>query len=369
MMNTDDLQRLVQTNLEELERVRLQQQEEFAALRRRYIRGVGSTALILLAGAGLLWSGGAGGPLLVLAIIVTIVLSIVAAVSYHKKTAVPKQALKNRVKEEVYQKAVKHWYPEMTYHPKQCMPEATYKDAGLFGNYDIYNGDDYIKGHLPSGAALSFSELDVKAEDRDGNNNHSVSVVFKGLFFVLELPTNCQSTVKILPDVAERGMGKFGVFLQQKLGKLGHGQSKLVYFEEYPDFEKEFVVYSQDENVARQLVTPTLVQRLSQLRALTKGIALSFSGNQLYLAASAKEDFLAVDTSVALTGPNLLNKLVEDLDYALQLMNHIEALSNAGANVTPRSIIPPSAKESPKTPQKSSVQYKKSKSKDNPFLM
>ncbi|MGH1335357.1 MAG: DUF3137 domain-containing protein [Aureispira sp.] len=371
MINTNDLQRLVQANLEELEQVRLQQQEEFAVLRSRYFRSVGTIVLLVFLGAGLLFNSGAGAPFLVLGLIISVALSIIAAVMYHKKTGAPKQALKNRVKEEIYQKAVTHWYPQMTYHPKQHIPEATYKAADLFGNYDIYDGDDYIKGNLPTGQALSFSELDVKSEDRDGNNNHSVSIVFKGLFFALELPTAVHSTVKILPDVAERGMGKLGVFLQGKLGKLGHGKSKLVYFEEHPAFEKEFVVYSQDEAIARQIITPTLVQTLLQLRELTQGIAVSFSGNQLYLAASAKKDFLGVDTSIALTAPNLLNKLVEDLDYALQLMNCLEELSRFETEGGQGQIIPPTTQKqkTPKAPQKSSVNYKKSKSKDNPFLL
>ena len=211
--------------------------------------------------------------------------------------------------------------------------------------------------------------LEVQSESTDADNSTSVSTVFKGLFFVVELATTIEGTVKILPDVAERGMGKLGVFFQKKLGKLGHGKSQLVYFEEYPVFEKEFVVYSSKESLARQLVSPQLVELLQKIRTKTKGIALSFAGNQLYLAASSKREFLEVNIKQDLTASPFFQQLLEDLHYSLELIQCLEQLSlleietkGSRQPIQPLQKIPP-------TPQKSSLSYKKSNSKDNPFLL
>lgn len=369
MVDISTLQRLVAANLNELEQVRLQQQEQFIALRRRYFRRVGVVFLLLLLGTGLMMNqGDVWIPLMALTIIVTVVLSIVSIVMYFKKIATPKQLLKDRVKEEVYQKVITHLYPNMSYQPKQHIQEAIYKDAGLSGEYDIYKGDDYFEGTLSNGQPLSFSELEVQTKEKDGDNNYNVSTVFKGLFFKVSLPENFAATVKILPDVAERGMGTIGVFLQKKLGKLSQGKSDLVYFEEYPVFEKQFVVYADNEEFARQLITPSLVQVILQLKAITEDIALNFSDDYLYLAVSAKDNFLEVDITKKLTNPSLLDHLVEDLHYSLQLMDYLTQLSsNKIEKTSGQQIIPPTTQ---KTPSKKSVlSFKKSKSKDNPFLL
>lgn len=373
MIDTPTLQRLIQSNLEELERARLQQVAEFAALRKQYSIRVGGAALLLFMGALVIMNINRGDGILGAgAAFISLGLFIVALAVYHSKTKAPKQVLKDRIKEEVYKTAIAHWYPEMIYQHQEKIQEETYKAADLFGRYDIYKGDDYFEGTLPNGLSLAFSELEVKAEDRNSHNSNSISTVFKGLFFVLQLPEAIPATVKILPDVAERSMGKLGVYFQKKLGQLGHKNSHLVYFEEYPAFEKEFVVYGEEEAFTRQFMTPALVDTLSQLGEETKELALSVSGKQLYMAVGTKEAFLKVAIDKPLTSTAFVNALVVDLNYSLQLVNYLTKLtesmrlvdSSGGRAETP-SVPPKKEKE----PVKSNLNYKKPSAKDNPFLL
>lgn len=366
MINRDSLQQLVRANLEELEQVRLEQEKQFTAWRQQY--GLGTMGVALLSFLCCLLLGGEnGGGFWVIAVILSIVVAIVAIVLYYKKTKPFREALKDRVKEEVYRKALAQWYPQLTYYPQQFLSEKIYKEAALFGSYDIYKGDDFFEGRLANGHKVAFSELEVQSEHRDSDNNTSVSTVFKGLLFVTELPTAWRGSIKILPDVAERGMGKLGVFFQKKLGKLGHGKSQLVYFEEYPAFEKEFVVYSSEELLARQLLSPQLVELLTTINAQAKGVAVHFSGDKLYLGAGSKREFLEVNVKQSFTAPHLLNQLFQDLTYSLELLQCLEQLSNLNLEQVRQPITP--LQKKPNTPQKSSLSYKKSNSKDNPFLL
>jgi hypothetical protein len=367
MIDIQEVRKEVYTNLVALEQERLQQQKDFGQLRQHYAR-ILSLVLLLLFGTLMLGinSGiveiGMLGPFMLMAILVTVIM----VGYYYRKTGKIKEAFKNRVKETVYRQVIARWYPQLTYYPQQFMAESTYKAANFFGTYDIYKGDDYLVGQLSNGQEISFSELDVKS---DGGDNGEFTV-FKGLFFAVELTNNIATTIRILPDSAEKGMGKLGVFLQEKLGKLRHKGSQLVYFEEFPIFEKAFVVYSQDETIARQFVTHSLVKVLMKLLSLTESIALSFSEKQLYVAVSSKQAFLEVDLKHPLNSDKLWNQLVEDLNYSLQLVQGLEQLSNSTTNnkgtAAQKVAIPTSIQ---KKPSKGSVSYNKSKSKDNPFLL
>lgn len=367
MIDKNSLQQLVKANLEELERARLQQEEQFAIWRKQYEwRAGGLSLLLFLGGIGGLFAEEGKAGYMIVAVVLVIIVSIIAMAMYYNKTKPFRQKLRNRVKKEVYKKALAQWYPHFTYHPQQFLSESTYKEAALFGAHDIYKGDDFFEGSLSNGQKVTFSELEVQSESTD---TAPASTLFKGLFFVVELSTTIEGAVKILPDVAERGMGKLGMFFQKKLGKLGHGNSQLVYFEEYPAFEKEFVVYSSEESLARQLISPQLVELIQEISTKTEGIALSFAGNQLYLAASSKKEFLEVDIKQDLTAPHLFQQLLEDLHYSLELIQGLEQLSLLEiATKGSRHPIQPLQKRAP-IPQKSSLSYKKSNSKDNPFLL
>ena len=371
MIDTASLQRLVKDNLEELERLRQQQQATANALRRTYLlRAAGGTIVLVLLFT--LLSGdnfnglilGVAGPFIgLLAFIVAITLQA-------KKMAAPKKHLEQRIKQEIYQKAIAEWYPDLHYEAERFVPEATYKVADLFGAHSRYTGDDYFQGELPNGQSVYFSEIHVEVESTDADSNSSVSTLFKGLFFEVALRKPVATTIKILPDLAERGMGKLGVFLQKRLGKFNHKNSQLVYLEQFPAFEKEFVVYGQDEGLTREWLNTSLVQTIMDLNAAAKGIALRFSDDRLYLAVSHKDDFLGTALNQPLTDPPFIARLVEQLNYVLHLLDFLVQLSDHEPTSNPqRTAIPPVAKKPLKSHPKSPLPSKKGKSKDNPFLL
>lgn len=92
------------------------------------------------------------------------------------------------------------------------------------------------------------SELEVTETIRTKDGSRT-QVIFKGLFFVADTESPLRAKTFLLNDYAERMLGKkLGGFLQSKNTKRGN----VVRFDdEY--FEKHYVVYSDDEDEARQI--------------------------------------------------------------------------------------------------------------------
>lgn len=57
-------------------------------------------------------------------------------------------------------------------------------------------------------------------------------------------------------------------------------------------FEKEFVVYADDQNNARYILTPVIMERILTLRKKSGDIIyISFIGSKVYVALSFKKDY------------------------------------------------------------------------------
>ncbi|MCX6694844.1 MAG: DUF3137 domain-containing protein, partial [Candidatus Altiarchaeota archaeon] len=88
-------------------------------------------------------------------------------------------------------------------------------------------------------------------------------------------------------DSAEKMFGKMiGGFIQSK----NITRPPLVKMED-PEFEKDFVVYGQDQVEARYVLSTSLMQRITEFRKKTgKNIFLSFVDDKLMVAIPYKKD-------------------------------------------------------------------------------
>ena len=83
--------------------------------------------------------------------------------------------------------------------------------------------------------------------------------IFNGVFIVADLNKNISGETYVLPDFAQKNMGWVGQMLQEHSFK-----GELVKLEDV-NFENNFVVYSTDQIEARYILTPALIQTISDL--------------------------------------------------------------------------------------------------------
>ena len=231
---------------------------------------------------------------------------------------------KSQFKWEIIGKLVKFFDSSLMYFPESCISREQYMESRIFPKTpDRYKGEDYISGKLDK-TAIAFSEVhsEYKTETRDskGNTQTTWHTIFKGIFFIADFNKNFSGVTVVLPDIAEKMFGFIGKMMQE----WNFTRGKLIKLED-PEFEKEFVVYGDDQVTARYILSTSLMEKIMDFKKKTgRPIHLSFVNSRVYVALSYDKNFFEpklfstlLDFNVILGYYNdlaLLLGIVEDLD-------------------------------------------------------
>ena len=107
--------------------------------------------------------------------------------------------------------------------------------------------------------------------------------IFHGLFCIADFNKHLNGATVVVPDVNERILGGLGKSIQ-KIKK--HNDLPLVTLENQ-EFEKLFAVYSDDENEARYILTPDMMERIisfSSKHNNQRKVRISFFDQFAYIA-------------------------------------------------------------------------------------
>jgi hypothetical protein len=154
-----------------------------------------------------------------------------------------------------------------------------YKKSQLFSQpIDRFSGDDLVSGNI-NGIDIKFSELHHKVKVENDKGRTYYQTVFQGIFFIADFNKNFKGTTIVLPDSSEKFLGSLSHIFQSFSGK-----GELVKLDN-PEFEKEFVVYSNDQIEARYILSHSLMQNILNLkRAVEQNLYISFIDSKIYIA-------------------------------------------------------------------------------------
>ncbi|MDM8559552.1 DUF3137 domain-containing protein [Candidatus Parabeggiatoa sp. HSG14] len=167
-------------------------------------------------------------------------------------------------KAKIIQRIVALFDEKLTYYPKKTITRKEFKASKLeryWNKFNKWNGEDYIEGTFGK-TAVKFSEIHAKYTS--GKNTNTI---FKGLFFIIDFNKHFEGFTVVLPEGTDGD--------DEQLVKL-----------ESPNFERAFVVYSDNQITARYVLSPNLMHRILRFyRELhQQNIYLSFVGGTLYIA-------------------------------------------------------------------------------------
>jgi hypothetical protein len=212
----------------------------------------------------------------------------------------------------------------LEYNPYSYIPEDAFIRSRMFSpKPDRYKGDDLVTGKLGA-TQVAFSgvhaEYMTTTTDGKGHTQTQWHTIFKGLFFVGDFNKDFQRTTVVLPDYAEKFLGKWGQMLQ---GMTFLSDLKLVKLED-PQFEHEFVVYSQDQIEARYILSTSLMQRIVKFKADTgKDISLSFVGSKVFVAVPHTEDMFEPRLFRTLLDFEIVRQYFENLNIGVEVVEDL----------------------------------------------
>jgi hypothetical protein len=229
---------------------------------------------------------------------------------------------RSNFKDKIVRKITAFVDENLVYSPEAYVPREEFTNSAIFQKYcNRYTGEDHFKGKLGI-TAIEFSEIVGKHVTTSGTGSkrkEHQSIVFKGVFFVADFNKNFNGHTVVLPDTAEKLLGKLGQSLQSMSSR-----GELVKLED-PEFEKEFCVYSDDQVEARYILSPSLMKRIVDFKQKwnTK-VYLSFRDSKVYIAIKMNKNLFETRLFKSIVDYNfieenirfliLLTEIVEDLN-------------------------------------------------------
>lgn len=190
-------------------------------------------------------------------------------------------------KEKVVYSLVSLFGDNFKYFPEDKINSVKYDLSGLFLiPYDKYEGEDYVKGSLKN-VAFEFSDIHTEYKTTDSKGRTQWHTIFKGTFFLSEFNKSFKGIVLVYPDYSERFLGSVANTFQ-KFNSNGLEFVKM----DSPEFEKEFKVYSNDQILARYVLSTSLMEKILKFKkAVNRPIYLSFRHNMMFVAISGNNNF------------------------------------------------------------------------------
>jgi len=182
-------------------------------------------------------------------------------------------------KDQLIEKLVFFVDNNLKYSKNNHIREYEYRSSLLFPQHiDRFNGDDFVSGKI-DGLDMKFSEIHSEVKKKTDKGKTYWQTVFRGLLFVTDFNKNFNGKTVVLPDNSEKFFGSFSHFFQSFSSR-----GELVKMDNI-EFEKAFVIYSNDQIEARYILSHALMQRILEYKKLVgRNIYISFTKSKIYVA-------------------------------------------------------------------------------------
>ena len=224
---------------------------------------------------------------------------------------------KSRFKQEVVAAALSQVDQSLTIQHLKGISSAEFNHSQLFTQEpDRYFTEDLITGKVDQ-TAFYFAEVhaEYKTETQTKSGRQvQWHDIFKGIIFVADFNKHFTGVTVIRPkDIGS----SIGAWFSKNIYAFG---DKNVVELENPHFIKNFVTYSNDQVEARYILTPSMMEKISDLNERSAYcISLSFIASTMYIAFPLDENYFEPPVFKTLLKPDLLEN---DLSI-LRFMHHI----------------------------------------------
>lgn len=171
----------------------------------------------------------------------------------------------------------------LAYSAESRFTKQDFLDMDLFlKRVEQWKAEDEISGCRN---AVTYSILEAKATRTEGSGkNRRTVTIFRGVIVRLDFNKYFQGHTVVVPNSESQILG--GLF-----GESDSRRSKELCRLDNVEFEEAFSVYSTDQQEARYILTPKLMELVMRARAtLNAGIRLSFHDNSVFLTLPETND-------------------------------------------------------------------------------
>ncbi len=184
-----------------------------------------------------------------------------------------------------------------------------------FQKIDTFKSRDYFANADKSFEGSFLDVMQVEHTQSNGKSETKYSQLFKGYLFVTDFNKQTSGETYIFPDNARM---IFGEQTAERINELIHRPALHLALMEDIDFEKYFAVYTTDPVEARYILSPKLIERITELKNhFYQDIQMAFIGNKIYLAISSTDDLFAPGVFTNLHDEATIEKFYEKLHWLI----------------------------------------------------
>lgn len=217
--------------------------------------------------------------------------------------------LRGEYKKRILPKLLYFVCPVFEYKPKQKISKHVFQKSLLFpAEINLVEGEDYMR-FIISDVELMFCEAKVYGFIPQR------SVMFDGIFISSSFNKCFNHKTFVFPEK------KTSFFRKMKFKVLG--SSYRVKLED-PEFEKEFIVLSEDQVESRYILTPSLMQRILEYkRKFDTELAFSFISNRLYCSIPNSKNLFEPPISTSFLDVDFIYESIEPVIMYTGIINDL----------------------------------------------
>lgn len=187
-------------------------------------------------------------------------------------------------KQQIISRILHHISPAAVYKPLQFLSKKEYKLSGLYRRrFTEYDGEDYWKASY-GGVHFHCSELTVRYEDAA-----TATTIFKGLFITAVISGYYNNGTYVWT----KGESQLPASMADESYRMYPLPAVKRYRTDDEDFNAQFSVYSSNFSDTQKIMTPSLLQKMLELKFKTgRDIVFSFVAGKCYVAIPMDEDLL-----------------------------------------------------------------------------
>ena len=229
---------------------------------------------------------------------------------------------KRRFKNEVIGATLNAIDPSLVISPLDGMSQSEFRNWQLFSTrLDRYFTEDLIAGKIDK-TSFYFAEVhaEYKTETRtkNGTQTHWHDIL-KGIVFAGDFNKHFNGITIIRPK-------DFGSSLSAWFAKnvYSFGDKSIVELENAA-FNKNFVVHSNNQIEARYILTPALMDRISELNErCAYTVSLSFINANMYIAFPLDKNYFEPPIFKTLLKPNILDDDMSVLSFMYDIVHELD---------------------------------------------
>ncbi len=149
--------------------------------------------------------------------------------------------------------------------------------------------------------------------------NDQMQYTFRGIFSYIKFNKKLDGLTVVLPDNIESKVG----YLAKTFQSLNFKRDEVVYMED-PEFEKEFVVYTNNDIEARYVLTASMMERMTHLkRQFNRPVMFSFTQDTMFIVIESASGIFSWSAK-DLKNKKVFEELHNDISCCVQMFDKLK---------------------------------------------